>query len=441
MRAMTVSSPPSPFSSALSGATSGPSVVLGIDFGTSNSAAAWRLGDGPAQPLALEGQALALPTALFFNAEEHSTHFGRDAVAQYLAGTEGRLMRSLKSLLGSPLLLEKTEVNGQAISFQEIIATFLTELQRRARQQMGVAATHVVLGRPVHFVDDDPARDALAQQMLLDAAHMAGLPNVSFQLEPIAAAFDYERRVTRESLVLVADIGGGTSDFTVVRLGPDRLRAGGDRSSDILATRGVHIGGTDFDQRLSLAHAMPLLGFRHTGPDGREVPSSVFFDLSTWHLIHWRYSAKAMREAQALRTNYTQPLLHQRLMTVLQERLAHHMANDVEQAKIAISQSGQTSAMDFGYLEKGLGAALDAASLTASLDGLLAQVVQCARDCTHQAGLAPGRLDAIYLTGGSSALAPFQQALRQAFPGVELVEGDLFGGVAAGLVVGATAAG
>jgi hypothetical chaperone protein len=430
--------------------------VLGIDFGTSNTAAAWRRGNGPSVPLKLEGDATALPTALFFNSEDHRTHFGRDAVAQYLAGTEGRLMRSLKSLLGSPLLLEKTEVNGQAVSFQDIITTFLVEIKTRALDQMGTAPTHVVLGRPVHFVDDDPQRDALAQRMLLEAAHAAGLSNVSFQLEPIAAAFDYEQRISRDSLVLVVDIGGGTSDFTVVRLRAQPPVGEQDRSQDILATRGVHIGGTDFDHRLSLAQVMPLLGFRHTGPGGREVPSSVFFDLATWHLIHWRYSAKAIREAQSLRTNYSNPALHQRLMTVLQERLAHHMANDVERAKIEISRACQPMAaeadvgwsgpdstdvepvarIDLGYLEKGLTAQLDASGLAQHLAGLLAQVVQCAQDCTRQAGLSPTALDAIYLTGGSSALTPFQQALAQAFEGVPLVEGDLFGGVAAGLVYG-----
>ena len=107
--------------------------TLGIDFGTSNSAAAWRVGDGPAQPLRLEGDHLALPTAIFFNAEDRRAHFGRDAVAQYLSGADGRLMRSLKSLLGSALLLEKTEVNGQAMSFQDIIATFLKEIVARAQ--------------------------------------------------------------------------------------------------------------------------------------------------------------------------------------------------------------------------------------------------------------------------------------------------------------------
>jgi hypothetical chaperone protein len=420
--------------------------TLGIDFGTSNSAAAWRSGEGTAQPLKLEGSATALPTAIFFNSEEHRVHFGRDAVAQYLAGTEGRLMRSLKSLLGSPLLLEKTEVNGQAVSYQDIIATFLAELHTRAQQQTGERATRVVLGRPVHFVDDDPERDALAQRMLLQAAETAGLHDVSFQLEPIAAAFDYERRVQRESLVLVADIGGGTSDFTVVRLGPERAKRGGDRADDVLATRGVHIGGTDFDHRLSLERVMPLLGFRHTGPDGREVPSAVFFDLATWHLIHWRYSAKAMREAQSLRTNYTDLNLHRRLMSVLQERLGHQLAHEVEQAKIATSNGGSAgvehdgapvaATMDLALVEAGLSTLLTPAAMADELAPLLDRVVQCAQACVAQAGLKPQDLGAIYLTGGSSALAPFQRALQAAFPGTELVVGDLFGGVAAGLVVG-----
>jgi hypothetical chaperone protein len=415
--------------------------VLGIDFGTSNSAMAWRSGQGLSQPLAVEGAATAMPTALFFNAEDHKTHFGRDAVTHYLAGTEGRLMRSLKSLLGSPLLLEKTEVNGQAVSFQDIIATYLAELKARAVAHTGTEPTRVVLGRPVHFVDDDPERDALAQRMLLDAAHTAGLRNVGFQLEPIAAAFDHERRITRESVVLVADIGGGTSDFTVVRLGPERVaaaaRTGSDRSEDILATRGVHIGGTDCDQRLGLGHTMPLLGFRHTGPDGREVPSAVFFDLATWHLIHWRYSAKAIREAQALRPNYTDQALHQRLIAVLQERLAHAMANSVEQAKIASSQSGTSVDIDLACLARDLSVPLAPDTLQQDLAPLLQRVVACALACTQAAGLTPGQLDAIYLTGGSSALRPFQAAMAQAFAGVPLLEGDLFGGVAAGLVYSA----
>ncbi|MFN4119962.1 Hsp70 family protein [Acidovorax sp.] len=408
--------------------------TLGIDFGTSNSAMAVRQGAGPARMVALEGEAHALPTALFFNTEDHRTHFGRDAVAHYLAGTEGRLMRSLKSLLGSALLQDQTAVHDKLVSYQDIISLFLRMLARKAEDTLGGLPQRVVLGRPVHFVDDDPARDQQAEAALRQAALDAGFQNISFQLEPIAAALDYEQRITQEALVLVVDIGGGTSDFTVVRLGPGR-RSRADRSSDVLATTGVHVGGTDFDRRLSLDLLMPLLGFRHTGPTGREVPSRVFFDLSTWHLIQWLYSPRALRDAHNLRTDYADPRLHARLMRVLNERLGHRLADTAEQAKIAASVSDADAPMLLDWIEHGLHAAVTPEGLARSLEQPLQQVVACAQECVQQAGLQGQGLEAIYLTGGSSALRPLRQALQAAFPHTPQREGDLFGGVAAGLAV------
>ncbi len=406
--------------------------TLGIDFGTSNSAIASVRPGGLAQLVPLEGEATALPSAVFFNAEDRSIHFGREAIALYLSGCEGRLMRSLKSLLGSSLLQEKTAVPDGVVSFQEIISRFLRELGHRAERHLGGKPRRVVIGRPVHFVDDDPARDKRAQAALLKAAAAAGFEEASLELEPIAAAFDYERRVTRESLTLIVDIGGGTSDFTVVRLGPERAGRA-DRAEDILATTGVHIGGTDYDRKLSLEQVMPLLGLRHVGPQGREVPSPIFFDLATWHLINWLYTPKMRRQAGELRVNYSDARLHDRLMTVLEHRLGHRLAGEVEQAKIRSSGDERTTTIDLSCVEAGLVAPLDTLSMERQLAGLLDQVVHCAQECVRRAGLAASGLDAIYLTGGSSALRPFQQALRRGFPGVALVEGDLFGSVASGL--------
>lgn len=407
--------------------------ILGIDFGTSNSAMSWASPQGTAQLILLEGDALAMPTAVFYNAEEGSTHFGREAIAHYLEGTEGRLMRSLKSLLGSPLLMETTVINNQLVNFSDIITTYLAELRKRATQHLGAAPTRVVMGRPVHFVDDDAERDAQAESSLRQAAQAVGFTDISFQFEPIAAALDYEQRLTRETTVLVADIGGGTSDFTVVRLGPERMHKT-NRADDVLATTGVHIGGTDFDQKLSLGKVMPLLGYGHLGPDGREVPNRVFFDLSTWHLINWQYQPKAMAQAKALQTNYTDVRLHDRLMRVLTERYGHHLAHDVEQAKIRCSQTDADTRIDLSYVEADLAASLNATDLHTHLAQLLANTVTCARDCVQRASLKNGKPDAIYLTGGSSALRTFQEALQTEFAGVPLIEGDLFGGVASGLV-------
>jgi hypothetical chaperone protein len=409
-----------------------PAGTLGIDFGTSNSAMAWLGAQGSARLIPLEGEALAMPTAVFYNAEDSSTHFGRDALKHYLEGTEGRLMRSLKSLLGSPLLLETTQIGHQQISFQDIIGTYLATLRERATRSLGTAPRRVVMGRPVHFVDDDPQRDAQAEASLRQAVQSVGFEEVAFQLEPIAAALDYEQRLTTESTVLVVDLGGGTSDFTVVRLGPERMK-NANRGQDILATTGVHIGGTDYDRQLNLAQVMPLLGYKHIGPEQREVPSRVFFDLATWHLIHWQYQPKAISHAKTLRTNYSDPRLHERLMQVLTERHGHHMAHEVEQAKIRCSVDNAETAIELSVIERDLQATLGVTDMQAHLHALLARTVACARECVQRAGLTDTSLDAIYLTGGSSALRTFQQALQAEFAGVKLVEGDLFGGVALGL--------
>ena len=406
--------------------------TLGIDFGTSNSAMAWFGQQGSARLMPLEGEALAMPTAVFYNAEDSTTHFGRDAIRHYLEGTEGRLMRSLKSLLGSPLLLETTQMGHQHISFQDIIATFLSTLRDRATQTLGAVPRRVVMGRPVHFVDEDPERDAQAEASLRQAVQAVGFEEVSFQLEPIAAALDYEQRLTQESTVLVVDLGGGTSDFTVVHLGPDRMRRA-DRSADILATTGVHIGGTDYDRQLNLAQVMPLLGYKHLGPEQREVPSRVFFDLATWHLIHWQYQPKAIAHAKTLRSNYSDQRLHERLMQVLTERHGHLIAHEVEQAKIRCSVSRADTDIALSVIERGLQARMGVSDMQAHLHGLLERTVACARECVQRAGLTDASLDAVYLTGGSSALSTFQSALQTEFAGVPLVEGDLFGGVALGL--------
>jgi hypothetical chaperone protein len=423
-----------------------PTLALGIDFGTSNSAAALIGRDGEMHTIALDGARSEMPTALFFVSETHTVLYGSEAMQAYLAGTEGRLLRSLKSLLGSRLMDEYTAVNGQSIQFFDIVVLFFKELKRRCEAQIGQPLTRAMLGRPVHFVDDSPERDALAQETLGRAAQEAGFTDIAFQLEPIAAALDFELRVERETTALVVDIGGGTSDFTVIRLNPERSgqpfgSAVADRSADILATTGVHIGGTDFDRLLDLSTVMPLLGYKHIGTGGRPVPNSVFFDLCTWHLIHQAYTRKAMHFAKELWTDYADRNLHTRLMDALEGQHGHRMLAGVEAAKIACSISGKDALVDLDFLGHGpsehLGATVTVPAMAETLQQALSQVVQCAQLCVQRSGLPS--VDAVYLTGGSSALRPLVEALRAAMPQARLVEGNRFGGVAAGLAVAGAA--
>ena len=409
-------------------------LVLGIDFGTSNSAAALIGADGQMHTIALDGTRAEMPTALFFASETHTVLYGSEAMQAYLNGTEGRLLRSLKSLLGSQLMDEYTAVNGQSIRFFDIVVLFFKELKRRCEALAGQPLQRAMLGRPVHFVDDSPERDALAQETLGRAAREAGFTDIAFQLEPIAAALDYEQRVDKETTALVVDIGGGTSDFTVIRLNPARSQQS-DRTADILATTGVHIGGTDFDRLLDLSTVMPLLGYRHIGTGGRPVPNSVFFDLTTWHLIHQAYTRKAMHFAKELWTDYVDQTLHARLMDALEGQHGHRMLAGVEAAKIACSISGADALVDLDFLGHGpsehLGATVTVLGMADALQQALSQVVQCAQLCVERSGLP--MVDAVYLTGGSSALRPLMQTLHTAMPDATVVEGNRFGGVAAGL--------
>lgn len=210
------------------------SIHCGLDFGTSNSTAAIALSGQDPRLLPLEGGRVTIPSAIFFSFEDDEAYFGRRAISEYVTGADGRLMRSLKSVLGTALFADTTRVKRRAVQFSEILGQFVGELKLRSEMALGADIADLVVGRPVHFVDDDPAADLDAQRQLEGALRAQGFRHVEFQFEPIAAALDYEQQVSREELALVIDIGGGTSDFSVIRVSPERAKAS-DRQPDILA--------------------------------------------------------------------------------------------------------------------------------------------------------------------------------------------------------------
>lgn len=402
-----------------------------IDFGTSNSAVA--VPDGAALRLApVEGAYTTLPTAVFFNTDEDTREFGRAALAAYIDGFDGRLMRSMKSILGSPLAENSTDLgDGSAIKYTDIIAIFVDHLKRSAEKSVGGPISRAVLGRPVFFVDDDPRADQMAQQQLEAAARSAGLREIHFQYEPIAAAFDYESHLTEEGLVLVADIGGGTSDFSLVRVGPERVTRV-ERKDDVLAHHGVHVAGTDFDRRVELVTILRELGYQTLDPEGREIPSRIYFDLATWHLINTVYAPKRVSELTLMRHLFIQAKHHDRLMRVVERRLGHALAAHAEEAKIGVAAGGET-VIDLDEVEDDLRLAFDEAQLIKAGQDETQRIVQAARDTVQAAGVAPRDVNAIYFTGGSTGLAFLSSALAAAFPDAKAVFGDRLASVATGL--------
>ncbi|MEO7335506.1 MAG: Hsp70 family protein, partial [Caldimonas sp.] len=350
---------------------------------------------------------------------------------------DGRLMRSMKSILGSSLIDQHTDVGGgRSVKYLDVVVRYLRHLKACAEDVARTRVDDVMMGRPVFFVDDDPVRDASAQGALESAAREAGFRRVEFQYEPIAAAFDFESGISVEQVVLVADIGGGTSDFSVVRVGPHRAAAP-DRKSDILANNGIHIAGTDFDRHVELASILSELGYGAFGPAGsngtaKEVPSAVYFDLATWHLINTVYNPQRVSELRRMRAFYSDPRHHARLMTVLDERLGHDLVARAEAAKIAVAAGGSTR-IDLGRVEKNLSVGLDESVALRSLDADLGRIVMAALATVTQAGLEPQAVDALYFTGGSTGLQLLTRRLADAFPAATVARGDRFASVATGL--------
>ncbi|CAK9891535.1 MULTISPECIES: Hsp70 family protein [Pseudomonas] len=409
-----------------------PARACGIDFGTSNSTVGWHR-PGVESLIALEDGKITLPSVVFFNIEERRPVYGRLALHEYLEGYEGRLMRSLKSLLGSKLIKHDTSVLGTALPFKDLLGMFIGELKKRAEANAGRAFDEVVLGRPVHFVDDDQAADQEAEDTLAQVARKIGFKEVSFQYEPIAAAFDYESNIQGEELVLIVDIGGGTSDFSLVRLAPERHMLD-DRQQDILATGGVHIGGTDFDKQLSLQGVMPLFGYGSRMKSGAFMPTSHHMNLATWHTINSVYSQKSQLALGSMRYDIEDTDGIDRLFKLIEQRAGHWLAMEVEETKIELTQNDRRL-VDLKRVQPELSVELTRALFEESIDNLLERVRGSVSELLTKAGVGVAQVDTVFFTGGSSGIPALRQSVAAMLPNARHVEGNIFGSIGSGLAI------
>jgi hypothetical chaperone protein len=409
-------------------------IACGLDFGTSNSAVGV-IRDGAITMAEVEDDRALIPSALFFDDETRgSILFGEAAIEAYIGQTEGRLMRALKSILGTSLIDETTTAGRRNLRFTEIIEIFVRHLKTKAEIFLGQGIEAVVHGRPVRFIDDDDVADAKAQKTLEDIARRVGFKDVSFVYEPIAAAYDYERRVSREEVVLIADIGGGTSDFTVIRIGPDRHKRP-DRADDILANAGVHIGGTDFDSLFSLTAVMPILGLgSFLVEKNLPMPRAPYDLLSTWAKINFSYIPRNERMIAELLAGAAEPKKVARLQAVVQKRLGHRIAIAVEQAKIALSTELKSD-IPLDFIDPRLHVPVTRPDFEWTVRDQSARLQGCAAGCVARAGLTPSDIQTIFFTGGSSRIPAVRAAIARAAPDAQIATGSDFLSVAAGLTL------
>lgn len=411
--------------------------TLGLDFGTSNSAAGVLVGDRP-HLIALEPGEQTMPTSVFFDFEARKMLYGSPANRALIDGETGRYMRALKSILGTPLLHEERRLMGERLDFVAIIGRFLNMVKIRAEAACFTEFDTALSGRPVRF-HDDAEKDRQAEEDLRACYRVAGFSDVQFMYEPEAAARANAAHLKPGELGFTVDIGGGTSDFTLFQMG----QAG---EIEILASHGTRVGGTDFDRKLSIDHVMPLLGLgsairNEFGPGSLPAPKTLFHDLATWQKIPFLYAPEHRRAAETLRRSADQPALLARLCSVLQEELGHDLAFAVERGKIAANTTGQADArINLGIVEKGLGAALGSGDLEESLAALIDKITAAAEETLRGAGVSANQVASVIYVGGSSLMQVVKAAMTALMPEAKPQDTAALTAVADGLAIASATA-
>ena len=403
----------------------------GIDFGTSNSSVAFD-NDGKISLVPVEGEQVTIPSAIFFQRSDNKAFYGRTAVNLFFDRQQGRFMRSLKRVLGTSLMKQGTVVNGTVMNFSSIIAAFLKSLKQKADFAAGQEIENVVMGRPVHFVDHSPESDARAQSELKDIARRIGFKNIEFQFEPIAAAFAHEALISGEKLAIVADLGGGTSDFTVIRLSGQSIHKA-DRSSDILANTGVRVGGNDFDKDLSLAAIMPELGYRSKyGEKYLEVPLKPFHDLAEWSKVNFLYTPKLIMQTRQLLHQSHDKKRYKRLVNVLENETGHTVLAATEGAKIALTAHYEHNT-PFDFVEEDFFIPIRRDLFEEAIRGEVEKIVTSAIECLQIAGIRKEDIELVILTGGSTEVPLIQAEFKKIFPNAAIADENKLSSVGLGL--------
>ncbi|MGH0038581.1 MAG: Hsp70 family protein [Myxococcota bacterium] len=419
-------------------------IGIGLDFGTTNSSLAIATGDG-APELAVfptaRGATPSFRSVLFFGREDDESPIesaaGPMAIERYLEMEgERRLVQSLKSFLASRSF-SATRLFGRRTTLEHLVTGILNRLLESREAGRARLAGPVVVGRPVRFAKSQgPADDDFAVERLRQALAGAGLESVVFEYEPVAAAYHYERDLDHEELVLIADFGGGTSDFCLLRVGPEPRRNRGPDS--ILGTEGVALAGDAFDARIVRERVAPRLGRggHHVTPYGDRVPvpNWIYRDLERWHHLSFLRTRKTLGLLYEIRKQSQDPTPIDALIHIVENDLGYALYRSVERAKTELSVREETrlrfaagpveidTTVSRPEFESWIASELD--SIRVSVDRLL-----------HTTGASAGEVDRVFLTGGSSFVPAVRRIFEQRFGADRLRTGGELISVASGLAL------
>ncbi|MEO8027943.1 MAG: Hsp70 family protein [Bryobacteraceae bacterium] len=419
-----------------------PQTAIGIDFGTTNSSIARALDSGEVElgryPLA-DGFTDSYRSLLYL--EKHKQRgieswTGPEGIAQYLAADpKGRLIQSLKSFLTSRTLTS-TEIFGRRRTFEDLISRILRDLRTKAEAQFGAAIKSAVVGRPVRFVGaEEDADNDYAQTRLEAAFHTAGFEDVHFEWEPVAAAHYYESTLDHDELILIGDFGGGTSDFSLIHVGPS-IRKRGRVSGDLLGNAGVGLAGDAFDAKLIRHLVSPALG---AGTNIRSVdkilpvPTWIYSKLERWHHLSFLRANDVMSILHSVRAQALEPKRIAALIHLINEDLGYQLHRAVQQVKFALSGAEEA---DFHFADGTieLNAHVKRASFEKWIADELRQIATCVDGLLTSAGVAAKDVEMVFLTGGSSFVPAVRRIFEARF-GARIRAGNEFTSVARGLAL------
>lgn len=354
--------------------------------------------------------------------------FGKAALDKYLEDPEeGYYIKSPKSFLGASGLAPM-----QIQLFEDIVAAMMSNVKTLAETQLQKEISQTVIGRPINFQGlHGEQSNQQAIQVLTNAAKRVGFKSVEFQYEPVAAGFEFEASLQEETKVLVVDIGGGTSDCSMLLMGPSFSNKD-DRSKHLLAHSGVRIAGNDFDIQLALQGIMPNLGMNSLLKTGKPMPTAPFFQAVAINNINEQtefYSAKNKRELISLSRDAKETDIIKRLIAVHDHKLSYQLVNCAEQAKIALSEHNQHT-IDLSVIDEGLSTTVNKTILQSANKRTLESIGALMLLAVEQAQCQP---DVIFVTGGTAKSPVIHDFIQQQMPNTPVVIGDHFGSVTSGL--------
>jgi hypothetical chaperone protein len=422
-------------------------IAIGIDFGTTNSSIARVSGPGEVELVRFPytgGFTEAYRSLLYLEqrvergVKSIKSWSGPLAIEEYLAAEmKGRLVQSLKSFLTSHSL-KSTEVFGRRMTIESLIARILRDLRERAEEQFGAKVGSAVVGRPVEFVGADRDEDnCLAEGRLREAFGLAGYERIQFEMEPVAAAHYYESTLDHDELILIGDFGGGTSDFSLLRVGPG-VRKRGRTAADLLGNGGVGVAGDAFDSKIVRNLVSPALGrgsmARSLNKTLPAVPNWVYAKLEHWHHLSFLRTNSVIHMLSSSRAEAFEPAKIEALLHLIREDLGYDLHRAVQKVKRDLSEN---TAAEFRFSDSGIeiAATVERAAFEGWIAEELAQIEGCLDGLFAGSGVGTGDVDMVFLTGGSSFVPAVRRIFEERFGARKIRTGNEFTSVARGLAL------